>query len=234
MSNIWSLFEDYEKRYHGWLKDSAVPATTEWYKGTGLDTQFQNIQTGLLGEQRWDPSGTKRVGGSLETAGGVVKDYFQRKDVRQMHPTEGVQVGPTIAGSAPFQKDVATVGKKTFEVLGDITKVSVDLVNKQFDIMFPNANKNISNKDKKNAITNSPEYTDAILRKQGLTQQDGFSLSKWAGVNMDDIKKEWKDKGGFDGLMSNPAFTLGLAFNALLKKGFLISIPSRTVSIFSI
>ena len=207
MSNIWSLYNDYEKRYHGWLKDSAVPKTTEWYKQSGIDTGLENIKTGLLGEQVWDPSGVKRQGGSLETAGGVVKDYFQRPTM-QHHPN--IQYG-TYKGTAPFQKHAADAGVKSLEVLSDITKGSVDWVNKQFDIMFPNANKNISNKDKKNAIVNSPEYTDEILRKKGLTQQDGFSLSKWLGVDMDDVKKEWKEKGGFEGLMSNPAFTLGLA-----------------------
>ena len=207
MSNIWSLYNDYEKRYHGWLKDSAVPKTTEWYKQSGIDTGLENIKTGLLGEQVWDPSGVKRQGGSLETAGGVVKDYFQRPTM-QHHPNQ--QYG-TYKGTSQFQKHAADAGVKSLEVLSDITKGSVDWVNKQFDIMFPNANKNISNKDKKNAITNSPEYTDEILRKKGLTQQDGFSLSKWLGVDMDDVKKEWKEKGGFEGLMSNPAFTLGLA-----------------------
>ena len=87
MSNIWSLYEDYEKRYHGWLKDSAVPKTTQWYQQSGIDQGVQNLQTGLLGEQRWDPSGTKRVGGSLETAGGVIKDYFQRPTM-QHHPNQ--------------------------------------------------------------------------------------------------------------------------------------------------
>ena len=186
MSNTNNIWEDWKKRIGG---------------------IYTHAETGLLGEQKWDPSGTKRVGGSLETAGGVVKDYFQRPTM-QHHPNQ--QYG-TYKGTAPFQRDAADAGVKSLEVISDITKGSVNWVNKQFDIMFPNANKNISNKDKKNAITNSPEYTDAILRKQGLTQQDGFSLSKWAGVDMEEIKKEWKDKGGFDGLMSNPAFTLGLA-----------------------
>ena len=31
------------------------------------------------------------------------------------------------------------------------------------------------------------------------------------GVDFDSAKANWKDKGGFEGLMSNPAFSLGLA-----------------------
>ena len=36
-------------------------------------------------------------------------------------------------------------------------------------------------------------------------------LSNMAGVDFDKAAANWKDKGGFEGLMANPAFTLGLA-----------------------
>ena len=202
MSNIWSLFEDYEKRYHGWLKESAVPKTTQWYKQSGIDQGLQNISTGLLGEKQWDPSGTKRVGGSLETAGGVVKDYIQRPTM-QHHPNQ--QYG-TYKGTSQFQKHAADAGIKSLEVTRDIVKWGVKKTDSIFNQMFPNANKNISTDEKKQIIKDN-QKTDL----SGITEQDGFSLAKWAGVNMDDVKKEWKEKGGFEGLMSNPAFTLGLA-----------------------
>ena len=37
-------------------------------------------------------------------------------------------------------------------------------------------------------------------------------LSDLAGIDLDQAKKDWSAKGGFNGLMANPAFTLGLAF----------------------
>ena len=37
-------------------------------------------------------------------------------------------------------------------------------------------------------------------------------LSNLAGIDFDKAANTWKDKGGFEGLMANPAFTLGLAF----------------------
>ena len=212
MSNIWSLFEDYEKRYHGWLKDSAVPKTTQWYQQSGIDQGLQNLQTGLLGEQRWDPSGTKRVGGSLETAGGVIKDYVTRPTM-QHHPNQ--QYG-TYKGIAPFQRDAADAGVKALEVTRDIVKWGTRKGNQAFDAMFPHlANKNLSVSEKQR-VYNENQKTDPFGKDKrgttsGITEQDGFSLAKWAGVNMDDVKKNWKDKGGFEGLMSNPAFTLGLA-----------------------
>ena len=46
-----------------------------------------------------------------------------------------------------------------------------------------------------------------------LAQDQGFlsKLSGLAGVDMKQAAANWKEKGGFDGLMSNPAFSLGLA-----------------------
>ena len=37
-------------------------------------------------------------------------------------------------------------------------------------------------------------------------------LANMAGVDFDKAAATWKEKGGFEGLMSNPAFTIGLAF----------------------
>ena len=46
-----------------------------------------------------------------------------------------------------------------------------------------------------------------------LAEDQGFlsKLSGIAGVDMKQASANWKDKGGFEGLMSNPAFSLGLA-----------------------
>ena len=46
-----------------------------------------------------------------------------------------------------------------------------------------------------------------------LAEDQGFlsKLSGMAGVDMKQASANWKEKGGFEGLMSNPAFSLGLA-----------------------
>jgi len=58
--------------------------------------------------------------------------------------------------------------------------------------------------------------TDPIVTGgQGTQQGDiGFlqKLSNFIGTDYDKAVATWKDKGGFEGLMANPAFTLGLAF----------------------
>ena len=66
------------------------------------------------------------------------------------------------------------------------------------------------------ATSASKTLTDPITQGgTGVKQAEdmGFmqKLSNMAGVDFDKASANWKDKGGFEGLMSNPAFSLGLA-----------------------
>ena len=55
---------------------------------------------------------------------------------------------------------------------------------------------------------------NAIMQSsQGDANQQNLDwLARMTGVDMKQAQQRWKDKGGFEGLMSNPAFTMGLAF----------------------
>ena len=60
-------------------------------------------------------------------------------------------------------------------------------------------------------------YQDKIMQGGvGTKQAEDLSvmqkLANWAHVDMDKAMATWKEKGGFEGLMANPAFTMGLAF----------------------
>ena len=54
-----------------------------------------------------------------------------------------------------------------------------------------------------------------------VAQKPGFAqdLANFLNIDYDKAVNTWKDKGGFEGLMSNPAFTLGLAFMAAGAEG---------------
>jgi hypothetical protein len=215
MSNLWNLFSDQEDKYQNWLRNSAAPSIKSWYDKSGIDERLQQAQTGLLGTPEWDPSGTKRVGGafgeggSLSTAGGQVADYFQGEKV--FDPATG---GPTKRTGVYSSKSMEHFDKG-IEKFDDVIKWATPKVENVFDKMFPNANKNISTDAKKRIITENmktdPFGADKRGQQPGFTDQDASSLAKFAGVNLKDAAKKFKDKGGFEGLMSNPAFTLGLA-----------------------
>ena len=54
---------------------------------------------------------------------------------------------------------------------------------------------------------------DAVSIGQGDANQQNLSwLARMTGVDLKQAQETWKNKGGFEGLMANPAFTMGLAF----------------------
>ena len=54
---------------------------------------------------------------------------------------------------------------------------------------------------------------DAVQVGQGDANQQNLDwLARMTGVDMKQAQERWKNKGGFEGLMANPAFTMGLAF----------------------
>jgi len=77
---------------------------------------------------------------------------------------------------------------------------------------------NILNQNKTNTIPKQDiTPTDPIVMGGSGTQysNDNNFLSKLAnlaGTDLDKAAATWKDKGGFEGLMANPAFTKGIAF----------------------
>jgi hypothetical protein len=68
-----------------------------------------------------------------------------------------------------------------------------------------------------NQMQKQATYKDQIMQggkgvKQGEDPKWWEKLGAMAGVDMTKAAAQWKDKGGFEGLMANPAFTMGLAF----------------------
>ena len=77
---------------------------------------------------------------------------------------------------------------------------------------------NILNQNKTNKIPEqNAKPSDPIVMGGSGTQYSNDNnflnkLANLAGTDLDKAAATWKDKGGFEGLMSNPAFTIGLAF----------------------
>ena len=151
-------------------------------------------------------------GGTLDTAGGVKGSGINATMNRTSEsPLIKNPIFPTDPNKG-FGKVLAVppgggqviIGGKTFNapksVLTDKAKIAQDNAIKQAQV---------------NASTKTP-LTDPITQgATGVKQAEdmGFmqKLSNMAGVDFDKAAANWKDKGGFEGLMANPAFTLGLA-----------------------
>ena len=86
--------------------------------------------------------------------------------------------------------------------------------------MFPTSivPQNILNQNNINRTPDQANMPSDPITTGGMGTQfanDGNFLSKLsnlAGIDFDKAVNTWKDKGGFEGLMANPAFTMGLAF----------------------
>ena len=64
------------------------------------------------------------------------------------------------------------------------------------------------------ATTVKSETSVKTIPTKDLAQDGNFlsKLSDLIGMDFSKAASDWKDKGGFEGLMANPAFTMGLAF----------------------
>ena len=196
----------------------------------------QSGTQGLLGVSGQAPSitGLKQSKLADLTAGGA--EMVQQKTVGfPIGHGEG-KVDPGLAAGVKAQHGTI---QKMFSaegyVGGEWTKKGIDLYNdiasehfskfairdKNGKIVKRNGKIELNNEGKNELESNLKELDQTLppqlggsstaAQAEAFTGQDAESLSKFAGVNLKDVKKNWAKKGGFDGLMANPAFTLGLA-----------------------
>ncbi len=224
--NIFNIFDDYEKKYHNWLQDKNVKS---WYHPN-------QITPGLLGKEQRTMHPTEgvvtgnRIGGifgqggtadkALDYAGGKAADYFKGEKVWTPDaPTNLSRTGVHSSKSMEHADKIGDVMVGTIEK----TKEGVENI---LDWAFPNAPfmKDKLNKEEKTKLESMVKsgnidhgFVQALKAKANdpkegpANENDVAGLEKFMGISKEDAMKNWKDKGGFEGLMSNPAFTLGLA-----------------------
>jgi len=93
-------------------------------------------------------------------------------------------------------------------------------INAPGNVSHPMMNKNfpVTPQDARKTPQKTPFHPSqgGDIGHHGGDQQDQLNwwqkLAGKMGVDFDKAAASWKDKGGFEGLMANPAFTMGLAF----------------------
>ena len=147
--------------------------------------------------------------GNLNTAGGVKNPLYNRKESplikNPIFPTDSTKGFGKVLAVPPGQGQI-TIGGKTFNAPKSILTKNAQA----------NQAKAIAAAQNNTATSANKTLTDPITQGgSGVKQAEdmGFmqKLSNMAGVDFDKAAANWKDKGGFEGLMSNPAFSLGLA-----------------------
>jgi len=79
------------------------------------------------------------------------------------------------------------------------------MMNKTFPVVPTDARK-------KSNLMKNDFNTQGGINESNTDPRWWHKLANMANVDFDKAAASWKDKGGFEGLMSNPAFTMGLAF----------------------
>jgi len=184
------------------------------------------------------PDERKRIleGGSLTTAGGIKtekKEPWYKKFQDKPGMTTAGGAGD-ISGEAA---DPTTVGQKTSSMIQPVYnkktgKVENRALNPAYDnknLVPPKWDKNkqeyIAQDASKTPAINKV-YQDSIMQggKGANMPQDLNWWQKLSGMfnskfDLEGAKADWTKKGGFEGLMSNPAFTMGLAFMQSAAEG---------------
>ena len=112
-------------------------------------------------------------------------------------------------GEGLGKKQVERDPKKEINIKNFLYEVVTDAKNKIEERI---KSKKITTRDNKKITTINNNKTPTIKTgTEKINEADVKGLTKFAGLNFDDMKATWAKKGGMDGLMANPAFTLGLA-----------------------
>ena len=232
MSNTFNIWDDWKKRIGGIYTQAEEGLLGEVRAGGG----GENIRVGGItgrGEGLFDQS-------KLSTAGGVINEALLGKQMRTRHPTEGTLVGvggvpqmhdpdfdvekdKWVSQGRVSEGAINWTTKKTAEITKGAIEKGGDILEHGLNWAFPNAEwakvKSSISSDDKAKLSDMIKsgkidhgFVNALKKKASpLADNELSGIEKLIGVSKEDVAKQWKDKGGFEGLMSNPAFTLGLA-----------------------
>jgi hypothetical protein len=140
---------------------------------------------------------------SLSTAGGVIdqtqkqvpwhKGILWNKDKKQK-PSKDITIMDSPEGTGYIDDSPEGKGKRILPSGTEYPGSNINQIQKQATTPFHPS----QGGDTKTNVPQDPKWWE--------------KLANMAGVDPTKAAASWKDKGGFEGLMANPAFTMGLAF----------------------
>ena len=167
----------------------------------------------------WGSQETDVDVGNLNTAGGVNKKSFQETMMKNNQWKSQNPYNETDNSLSRKEKLIKAYTPNKNNILNKISESSKEkntYIDAQGNKRSRTTGEIITTQD----ASKTPNlYKDNIMQG-GVGTKQGEDPSWWQGLankfnskfNMEDAMKHWKDKGGFEGLMANPAFTMGLAF----------------------
>jgi len=150
---------------------------------------------------------------NLSTAGGAEPTG---NTIPRVHRKRGQTLSQNNISSVPFQSRMTGKGPQVDQNISR-AELSQNLARKNPNVENVSKSGQVTYKQdaKKTSIPFHPSQ-GGDLKYHGGDQQDQLNwwqkLAGKMGIDFDKAAASWKDKGGFEGLMANPAFTMGLAF----------------------
>ena len=221
MSNTYSIFEDWKKTLGSYYDqaETGLLGKKDIVAGKDMGTRSGGV---LGGDGVYDRSidyAGKKFNEVKNTSVDQIKDYALGEDKLVSSPSIGQTERSGFKGSGLDQDINKAIDTGVPAMIKGVNIVK-DKTHQMFDQMFPSENNlnAISKADKNKFMAGygegkvDPKLVAAMQEKTSpLGEKDVGTLEKIMGIDFDTAKANWKDKGGFEGLMSNPAFTLGLA-----------------------
>jgi len=174
-----------------------------------LTKKATGLATGILG----DIKGTNDDG----SASANLQNMFQNTDNSRfntnLNTAGGVNIGSARgAGNYPQNPNLISSDPLKRVTRQDGVQIPVQTVDRNARNKIP------SQFPVKNEIPKSKDETKT--NPLNITNEQS---KQFFGMDLNQIKQSWKDKGGFEGLMANPGFTLGLAIMSSSAQGRPIS-----------
>ena len=202
----------------------------EWRDGTyapkGYNWGSQETDVNIASSTGNNSIFKKRT--DLSTAGGTNEPKVNQKSIR-VDGKGNMYQGDTFIGKGnPYSKRVDSKGNVSSINKGNMGIGNEKSLFKQPDGSIYKGGKLHSQGNTKSINTSAAKTQDTYVGdgpwkirsgSDSKFHENGGEQEKWwntlankIGFDYDRAKATWKDKGGFEGLMANPAFTMGLAF----------------------
>jgi hypothetical protein len=185
-----------------------------------LTKKATGLATGILG----DIKGTNDDG----TSSANLQNMFQNADNTRfntnLNTAGGLNIGSARgAGNYPQNPNLVSSDILKRITLPDGTVAPVKTISRNVKVNDSQKKAAMTEPGKTTALFNDTKKTPKLEDTKNALGITNEQSKQFFGMDLNQIKQSWKDKGGFEGLMANPGFTLGLAIMSSSAQGRPIS-----------
>jgi len=202
---LLSIWEDYWKK-NELSEDGTYGSSADLSNRTKLkrgQTERSNLST---------------AGGVEPTGNTIPRVHRKRGESPSLNNTSSVPFQSRMTGKGPQVNQNISRGERARNLA--LTNPNVENVDQSGNVTY----KQDASKTTPTWVGDGPwkmrSGADSKFHTDGNDQQKWWqTFANKIGFDYETAKATWKDKGGFEGLMANPAFTMGLAFMSAGAEG---------------